>query len=535
MTQTTATTASPAGLKKVYTGLLKHSGIYGLGQIFSRLTSFLLLPVYTRYVPPADYGCLAILDLVANLLGIFVSAGMVSAVTRYHFDAKTAAERNQVWWTGLAYMVVVATAMVTPAWLWRHALAELTLGADVEHGGWYYALLLPTLWLSIIGDLPSTYLQVRMWSGLYVGVSLGRLCLSIGLNLYFLMGLKLGIVGFLLSNLIANSLGTVIFLCLFVAAQRPIAVHLPLLRRFLQFGGPLVLTALLSTAMHQADRYILRLYLDMDQIGIYALAYTIGQAINTLCLVPFAAIWGVMVYEIARRQDAEDIYVVVFKYFVYGIALVMLASALLARPFLAAIVDGRYVHAAEVIPFVCLAYLFFSLHEHFRVPVMLAKRTSMLPPVFAIATVANIGANLLLIPWFGIEGAALASVVSFATFSFVALWRYRTIARYAYPLWKCGGVVAGMSATYFGYHALGMAGRPLQWTTLGGAVLVWLVWAVVLFGPLLLRYMSGQALFRAHCAGGPTLTPVASVPPGAADRLPEQDMAGQEDVAPSVR
>jgi O-antigen/teichoic acid export membrane protein len=464
--------------------LLKHSGIYGLGQIFGRLASFLLLPVYTHYLQPADYGCIAILDLIGNLLGILIGTGMSSAVARYHFDAHHDAERRQVWWTGLLCILLLATLVVVPAWFWRAPLAHLTLGAAVEQGRFYYALLLPTLWVSIVGDLPSAYLQVRKWSGTFVSLNLARLGLSISLNIYFLVVLRLGIVGFLLSNLIANTLSTIVSLGIFVYNQGPVSFHSPLVRRFWQFGAPLILTALLSTAMHQADRYVLRLFVDMEQVGLYSLAYTIGQAINTLCLMPFAAIWSVLVYEIAARPDAREIYVRIFRYFVYGIALIMLGSSLFARPLLSIIVDAQYLQAADVIPLVCLAYLFFSLHEHFKVPVILAKRTALLPPVFAVATATNIGANLLLIPWLGMTGAALASVVSFATFSFVALWRYRAIDRYAYPLRHCGRVVAGMVLSYIGWRSFAAAQLTPPWSV-SLALLLWLSWALGLFGPLL--------------------------------------------------
>ena len=87
-------------LRKTYRDLLKHSGIYGLGQILSRLASFLLLPIYTNYLRPADYGCIAILDLTVGILGILIGTGMGAAITRYHFEFSSDIDRRKVWWTG---------------------------------------------------------------------------------------------------------------------------------------------------------------------------------------------------------------------------------------------------------------------------------------------------------------------------------------------------------------------------------------------------------------------------------------------------
>ena len=92
--------------------LIKHSAIYGLGQVLARITSFLLLPIYTRYLTPADYGVIAIMDFVATILAILIGAGMSNAATRYHFDVKSEEERNSVSWTGLTFLLGISTAFI---------------------------------------------------------------------------------------------------------------------------------------------------------------------------------------------------------------------------------------------------------------------------------------------------------------------------------------------------------------------------------------------------------------------------------------
>ena len=74
--------------------LAKHSSIYGLGQIISRFASVLILPLYTHYLSPADYGVIAILDLTTMILAMMIGAGMSQAVTRYHFEAKSEDDRR---------------------------------------------------------------------------------------------------------------------------------------------------------------------------------------------------------------------------------------------------------------------------------------------------------------------------------------------------------------------------------------------------------------------------------------------------------
>jgi len=259
-----------------YRDLIKHSSIYGLGQVLSRLTSFLLLPVYTSYLRPADYGVIAILDLISGIFATMVGAGMGAAINRYHFEAQDDLGRSQVWWTGLTFVLITGTAFLFPALFFRDVLADWTLGTNMKQGAFFYVLILLTLWLNVVGSVLDTYLRVRKWSGTSVCVNLFRLVLNLGLNLYFLAVWHLGVAGILVGNLITGLVGTLILLVIFLKSQGSYSFNRPLLGKLWRFGGPLILVTLLSLLMHQADRYLLRLFLDMDQVGIYSVGYTIN-------------------------------------------------------------------------------------------------------------------------------------------------------------------------------------------------------------------------------------------------------------------
>lgn len=298
--------------------------------------------------------------------------------------------------------------------------------------------------------------------------------------MYFLAVLHLGITSILLGNLITGGLNTLVLLIILRTNLGADKFHLPLLSRLFKFGGPLIITALLSMLMHEADRFFLRFYSDLDQVGIYSVAYTIGQGVNTLCLLPFHMIWSVLMYEVAQQPDVKKIYVQVFKYFTYAVALVMLGLCLVVKDVFVLMVAPDYLEGAALVPIVCLAYILFSFHEHFKVPVMLAKSTITLLPVICIATLTNFVANLLFIPGFGTFGAAWASVITFATYSFYGLWRYRRIDRYDYPLLTCGGVLIGMAASYVAYDWLVYYPGGI-FRTLPVAIFIWMVWFVILF------------------------------------------------------
>ncbi|MBT4863602.1 MAG: oligosaccharide flippase family protein, partial [Planctomycetaceae bacterium] len=377
--------------------LVKHSSIYGIGQILSRFASVLLLPLYTRCLSTSDYGCVAILDLTAGILAILIGGGVAQAVVRFHFEDQGENSERRAWWTGLTWVVACATLIVTPMILCRGLLAELTLNPTVGDGSFFYLLAISTLWCNTIASLVETWLRVRKWSGVFVVVSFGRLLLNISLNVWFLVGLELGVTGLLVGNLIAAAVNTLVLVSIFARTLRGFLFDSAMLRQLLVFGAPLIVTALLSLLMHEADRYFLKHFAGLAEVGVYSLAYKVGQAVNMLFLIPFSAIWNVVMYEMAADSEPQKNYARVFEYFTYALLILTLAASLFAYPLLPLLTPGEYSQAADLIPIILLAYMLYAMHQQFCVPALLAKRTAALIPASIAGVVVNVVLNLLLI------------------------------------------------------------------------------------------------------------------------------------------
>jgi O-antigen/teichoic acid export membrane protein len=468
--------------------LLRHGGVFGLGAILSRLASILLLPLYTHYLSPADYGIIALVDLTTGLLGLAGSAGIANAATREHFRQTSSRELDGVWWTALFMAAGSITFVVVTAFIFIEPLARVSFGSEVPQAAEYLSLALPTLWLATITYVLDSYFRAEKASTFLVSVNIARLIVNILLNVTLLALFHKGVSAVLIGNLITAALVLLVQGWTFVRF-RPNVVWNPLLvRPYWRFGWPLILYGFLSAVMHEADRFVLRLFMDLKEVGIYSLAYQVGQGVNTLVLIPFASIWSVTLYEIAREPDFETMYARVFKHFVAGLSLVMLLASMLAGPILRLIAPSDYSSAADIVPVVCLAYLFFSLHEHFKVPALLASRTVSMVGVVAVAAVSNVGLNLWLVPRFGAAGAAWTSVLTFVVFSGGGLLQYRRLARYDYPFGRCAATVCGMSVTYIAYRRLLPAESGLA-VQMGVALLLWIGWAIGLFGTLILQFV----------------------------------------------
>jgi O-antigen/teichoic acid export membrane protein len=470
-----------------YRELIKHSGIYGIGQLLGRLTSIVMLPVHTRYLTPADYGTIAILDLTSSLLGILIAGGMAPALVRYHQDSATAHAESAVWWTGLTVVAGLTAVIILPALLFRQGLANLTLGPQEPSGAFFFGLVLWTLWFSVLSQIATAYFRLRMWSWLNVGLALVSLFFNVALNLYLLVARGWGITGILVGNLVTLVIFSILRLAIVSRSSGPFRFEFPLARKLLRFGTPIVATLLLATVMHQADRYLLRRFVDLDTVGVYSLAYQMGQGINSLFLIPFSAVWSVTMYDIAKQADAREAFARIFEYFVYGVLLLMLGVSLFVGPLLKVVATDAYAGAAALLPIVCLSLVFFSADEHFRVPALLAKRTLSLVPANALGAAANVLLNLLLIPIYGVVAAAWVSVATYAIFAGVNLLQARRIDRYDYPLRRCAAILVAMVLSVMVSRRLEAAFHNIAWS-LAVPLMIWCGWAAGLTYPFLKQY-----------------------------------------------
>jgi O-antigen/teichoic acid export membrane protein len=105
--------------------LASDSVIYGLGSVANQALSFLLLPLYTQYLTPADYGTLALLGAAGGVLALIVNAGVQSGLTRIFFDYENEDDRAAVVFTALAFTVVTTIAFTVPLYLGADALTPL--------------------------------------------------------------------------------------------------------------------------------------------------------------------------------------------------------------------------------------------------------------------------------------------------------------------------------------------------------------------------------------------------------------------------
>lgn len=405
-------------MKSELKNLGKHTIIYGAGILLGRIVSFIMLPIYTRYLTPADYGVLELLTITTDVISMIVGIGLTSTVMRFYSKYDSQEEKNKVVSTALVMMFVPSLLINFICILLSDKFSTLVFGtADYTR---YFQLSFIMLFLQAGVEIPMIFIRLKQDSTLFVVINFLKLILQLSLNIYFVVILKIGLAGILYSSLISSIVMTS-FLTFYIIRWIGFAFSFPRCIEMLRFGYPLIFWSLGSFILTFSDRYFLNIYSDLRTVGIYSLAYKFGFLLATL-VGPFSLIWEPKRFEIAKQHDGFLIYKKVFMYLNIVLLMISLMISVFIKDILTLMTDPSYWEAYRLVPIILIAYIFQTWTAFCNIGLFIREKTSMYGLSAAISVVIVTLANVLLIPSFGAYGAAWATVIAFGIRFIVVLW-----------------------------------------------------------------------------------------------------------------
>jgi O-antigen/teichoic acid export membrane protein len=393
--------------------IAKHSGIYGIGLISSKAVGFLMIPVYTRFLVPGDYGILELLDLLTFFATNFATMGIEAAVFRFYAAYESEQDKEEVIATALLYVTGGSFLCALGLFIGAEPIARLVLGSAAVAR--YVRIVSLTFFFSNLCEVPLAYWRAQERSALYVSVGLARTVLGAASIAVALAGLKWGVSGVLYANLLSNAVAGV-GLAGAVLYYLPKKVVLHKLREMLRYSAPLVISGLGSFVLVFSDRFFLRRYGDLTQVGIYALGYKLAMIVNLVVGGPFRLTWQWRQFELAKKENAKAVYAKIQVYQLLASVFVGLAVALLAKDALRILAPTTYWGASQIVPIIALCYILDNVRSVILSGVLIQRLTQLLIPIAVAAALTNIALNFLLIPRFLAMGAAVATLLSYLAY-----------------------------------------------------------------------------------------------------------------------
>jgi len=387
--------------------LTKHSLVYGLGGTLNTLIGFFLLPLYTRLLTPADYGILSLLTVTSSLASIVAQLGLGSAFFREIIyegsDEHTVESTTLYFLLGESALFFGTLILISPG------LSNLIFGTMDRV--YLLRLLFLADWVGVVDVVFNARLRARAQSSLYSLLSVARFTVGILLNLYYIAVLRRGVEGLIVAALITDALfASLYFVLMAKDLRRTFSIHI--LRRMLRFGIPLVPVGLSSLLLTMADRYFLKHFSTIAQVGLYSLGYNIGM-VMLLAENAFQLAWPPHRFAIAKQPNAGHQFARILTYYLLAFGFLSMVLSLLAKELLMIMTTPKFYPAAAVVPLIALSYIFSGVRHMTNTGLAILNKNHYVPPIIVGCALLNLGLNYVLIPPYGMIGAAWATILSY--------------------------------------------------------------------------------------------------------------------------
>jgi len=389
--------------------LAKHSAIYGLGGLVSRLLGVILLPLYTHYLVPADYGRIETLVAASTVLVIVLRMGISAAFFRFYFDTPDPERRVVVVRTSFWFTMTMATAGLVVALLLASPIAHaLRIG---DHPNLVRAAAVG-LWAQMNYEQLTSLFRVEERSVQFVLASLANILITVGATVALVVGLHKGPVGVLVGNF-TGTLCVYLVLLAYRRYQLGLLFDRALFREMNRFGMPLVPSALALWAINFIDRVFIAVYKGQGEVGVYSVAVRVSSAIVFL-LIAFRTAWPAFAYSIEDDREAKRTYSFVLTYLVYVTSCASLALGALA-PWLVRLLarNPGFHRASEAVALLAFGGAAYAAYTVLAIGSGRARRTQLNWVISGAAAAVNVGLNFALIPPYGMVGAAISTVAAY--------------------------------------------------------------------------------------------------------------------------
>jgi O-antigen/teichoic acid export membrane protein len=404
-----------SSLASVLISLLGDSAQYLIGVAVMGLASVLLLPLYTRFLTPSDFGLYALIEVLAlSLISISCMGFTVSYLKNFATSSPGEVPRllgTMLWTNSLLAAITGAGLSIFLASSWSVKM----LGGDARQFAW---LLLLLILLESMQGVLLTHLRAQRRAGRFSWASAIRLLCITAFSIWLVAGRGEGLPGVFKARVMGDVLSCLV-LWGFTASDLSLSASWHSALSMAKYGFPVMGSALIMMILDGAGRFFLDHFGSLQQVGLYAVGVKISGVMRMLLVIPFGSAWGGLMFQIAKSERAPMIYSKLMSYLLVLSISIALVLSLFSPLLLRILATPQYSGSLSCIPWLFLVQATAVLQYPSSVGLYLGSDTKWLLPIFSCGLMVSFLLNWLLIPNFGILGAAGAWLCAWVVITFL--------------------------------------------------------------------------------------------------------------------
>lgn len=404
-----------------------HTVVYGLAGALKQGAAVFLIPLYTRYLSPTEFGALTLLMILGTVASLIPQASLVPSLFRSYFDYDHEQQKRVVVGTAVGLGFILSGSITLVGGLFTPIICLAVFNDDAFVA--MSRLILLNAFFASMSTIALGVLRAQRRSTRYSLVSLLAFVVQIATTILLVSVVHMGLSGVIWGTL-AGSIASFAVALTSLGGTRIYLFSLEESGKMLRYGLPFIPTQVMGSISSFADRFFLQRMVSLAAVGVYSVGQKIGSTVSLLIVEPFDLIVFPMIFAVENDKDARDYYARILTYFTVVSSFVVLGLSLLSKNLLRLFAAENYWEGYRVVPFIALGLVLYGARTLLGVGLSLRRRTTYFPIAVGLGTLVNLMGLYFLVPAYHELGAAFASVLGpFA----VCIFYYFT-GRIFYPL-----------------------------------------------------------------------------------------------------
>ncbi len=400
-------------MQKQFKNLLKGILIYGFGNVSIKLVGLVLMRLYTnpKYLSVDDYAAFVMLEVTSLVIVSLFSFTLYNAYLRWYWDKEYIDKRKSMLFS--CYAILFATGVIISfSGYFSSRFLSMLLFSGKDTFALPISIMIIGSSVQLLIDLTLSQIRVDGKPTFYISSNIIRLTISMAATVYLLMYTSRGVLGIQEAMLLGN-ITFLVFTFPYILKQIDVKFNIPIIKEMLRYSLPLTIGSLSQVLLAQLDRYVLNFKTDSLSVGLYSTGYKIANTTKFFIVNSIQIALVPTLFKLMNHPDHRAIYARIMTWFTIVVVYSSLFISLFGLEITKLLSTGTiYWDAYKIIPILSLGIVFGMLKDSSVMGLHITKRTSIIGTILVGIALLDLVLNLLLIPFLGVYGGAISSLLS---------------------------------------------------------------------------------------------------------------------------
>lgn len=414
--------------------LLKNFSYYSFGTILIQALTFLLLPLYSKYLSKADYGILSAMGLLSQFMYVFISLNVIKSIYRCYWDYESEYEKKVFLGTVIISVFALSTINTLSLYILNKYLTLIFKSIPFYP---FYLLVLMTIYIKPYYEILTIYFRVKEQAKQFVILSTTMFIINITTIIYFVVIKRMGAEGPLLSAFLVNLLFLLIVIVI-LKDKIVLKFRFSILKNALAYSLPLIPNVIAGWIINLSDRIFIEKYFTLADVGIYSMGYKLAGA-SVLLTGGFFGAYNPMFLRVANSKNPEDeknILYLLNKNFIIIMIIFCFLLYLFSENIVEIVLHQKFYESYKIFQLIVIGNLIVLFSSLVNPSLTQDKKMVTIMWIAVINATLNLLLNYLLIPQYGMYGAAYATMITFLSLSVMSYYFARKCSFFIPWAWK---------------------------------------------------------------------------------------------------